>query len=206
MVKSFVQERAVCYNKTETEREDRCFMKKRNTKEIFAETLLELAEHKTIDKITVKQITEGSGLSLQTFYNHFLDKADLVLWIHMSKAEQFLQKLGKNGYTFGDYLLDNVRFYAEHKAFLRNAFVNTHGQDSYAARSAERGCDMLLGYLRSKGIPETEEIRFYLRMYAYAAVHMVAEWTFQRKEMPPEVFAKYLEGGMPETLKKILHD
>ncbi len=60
-------------------------MKKRATKDIFVEALLKLAKRKSIDKISVKEIVEESGLSLQTFYNHFLDKADLILWVHKSK-------------------------------------------------------------------------------------------------------------------------
>ena len=59
-------------------------MKKKSANEIFGGTLLELARSTPIEKITVKQIVEGSGLSLQTFYNHFHDKNDLVRWIHRS--------------------------------------------------------------------------------------------------------------------------
>ena len=50
-------------------------MKKRTSKEIFSEALLELSRTTPVDKITVKQIVEASGLSLQTFYNHFKDKS-----------------------------------------------------------------------------------------------------------------------------------
>ena len=36
-------------------------MRKRSSKEIFSETLLELSQHKTVDKITVQQIVDESG-------------------------------------------------------------------------------------------------------------------------------------------------
>lgn len=85
-------------------------MKKRASKEIFAETLLELSKHTSVDKITVKQIVEESGLSLQTFYNHFTDKADLILWIHKSEFDRLLAKLGKNGYTCRDLTMENIQF------------------------------------------------------------------------------------------------
>ena len=39
-------------------------MKKRTSKQIFAETFLELSRELPIDKITVKKIIEESGLSL----------------------------------------------------------------------------------------------------------------------------------------------
>ena len=82
-------------------------MRKRSSKEIFADTLLELSQKKTVDKITVQQIVDESGLSLQTFYNHFKDKADLILWVHKSKFEELLSKLGKDGYTFHDLINEN---------------------------------------------------------------------------------------------------
>lgn len=56
-------------------------MKKRTSKQIFAETFLELSRELPIDKITVKKIVEESGLSLKTFYNHFSDKYSLMLYI-----------------------------------------------------------------------------------------------------------------------------
>ena len=42
-------------------------MKKRTSKQIFAETFLDLSRELPVDKITVKKIVEESGLSLKTF-------------------------------------------------------------------------------------------------------------------------------------------
>lgn len=68
-------------------------MKKRTSEEIFAETLLELSREMPLDKITVKRIVEESGLSLQTFYNHFKDKYELVLWIHKSEGDRTMAQV-----------------------------------------------------------------------------------------------------------------
>lgn len=43
-------------------------MKRKTAKEILAETFQELAEKKSIDKITVKDITDNCGYSPATFY------------------------------------------------------------------------------------------------------------------------------------------
>ena len=50
-----------------------------NVKNIIASALLELCETKSLEALTVKQILEKSGVSRQTFYNHFLDKNDLIV-------------------------------------------------------------------------------------------------------------------------------
>lgn len=46
------------------------------------DALLELCVEKPLERVTVKQILERSGVSRQTFYNHFLDKNDLVCRIY----------------------------------------------------------------------------------------------------------------------------
>ena len=164
---------------------------------------MELARHKTVDKITVQQIVEESGLSLQTFYNHFRDKPDLILWIHKSKFDELLAKLGKNGYTFHDLTLENIQFYTEHKDFMWNALNNTHGQDSYLIASQTNAYQVMRRYiLKHHSLTELpEDIDFYLKMYCSAGPYMYAEWAFHMKNTPPEVFAGYIERFIPEPLK-----
>ena len=42
-------------------------MKRQKAKEVFGDALMALAKTAPVDRITVKQIVEKSGLSLQTF-------------------------------------------------------------------------------------------------------------------------------------------
>lgn len=46
-------------------------MKRKTTEELLAESFLELAQTKRIDKITIIEITNNCGMSQPTFYNHF---------------------------------------------------------------------------------------------------------------------------------------
>ena len=45
-------------------------LKRKTSKEILADSFREIADIKTIDKITVKDITENCGYSMATFYRH----------------------------------------------------------------------------------------------------------------------------------------
>ncbi len=67
-------------------------MKRKTTKEILAESFQELAANKRIDKITITEITSNCGMSQPTFYNHFKDKYDLIVWIYIRKADKLLTK------------------------------------------------------------------------------------------------------------------
>ncbi|MDO4405037.1 MAG: TetR family transcriptional regulator [Atopobiaceae bacterium] len=51
---------------------------------IIIDALLSLMEDEGVPlaRVTVKQIMQASGVSRQTFYNHFLDKNDLVCHIY----------------------------------------------------------------------------------------------------------------------------
>ena len=57
-------------------------MKRKTAKEILSDSFRELAETKSVDKITVRDITENCGYSPATFYRQFKDKYDLVEWIY----------------------------------------------------------------------------------------------------------------------------
>lgn len=177
-------------------------LKKRTSKQIFAETLLELSKRMPVDKITVKQIVDESGLSLQTFYNHFLDKADLILWIHKSVFDEILDKVGRDGYTLRDATLDNIRFYYEHREFMLNALENTQGQESYAKASAENLYQVLSKFIKDRhGLKElSEREMFCLKVYSVAGTYAYAEWASHMENTPPEIFAEYLGDILPEPL------
>lgn len=183
-------------------------MKKRTSKEIFAETLLELSTQYPVDKITVKQIVEESGLSLQTFYNHFKDKYDLIFWIHRSEGDRMMAKLDTEGYGYDDLVMENIRFFLEHKDYMRNVFSNTHGENSYAELAADNAYrvwkERIVTLHGEKAF--TEEIAFYLKMFCFSAVKMMAEWCFHMEGISPEQFAEYMREGMPDKLKPFLLD
>ena len=50
----------------------------KNTKQQFADALSALLERKSLDRITVSDITDECGLNRQTFYYHFHDIYELI--------------------------------------------------------------------------------------------------------------------------------
>ena len=70
-------------------------MKRKTTKEILAESFRELAESKSIDKITVQEIVNNCDYSTATFYRHFKDKYDLIAWDHYRAFTKHLLVISK---------------------------------------------------------------------------------------------------------------
>ena len=54
---------------------------KDNIEKQLADSFRMLARSRAVEKITIKDITDGAGLIRPTFYNHFKDKYELVEWI-----------------------------------------------------------------------------------------------------------------------------
>ena len=172
------------------------------TEKAIVFTLNEMLKKRTIDKITVKQIVEESGLSLQTFYNHFHDKADLVLWVHQSETEKFFEKLETGDYSYRDLLADNVRFYAAHRDYLLNAHVNTHGFESYEQRSFEDGYRKTAAYIQKKfGMEKLpDELSCLLRMYLFGSNRGYVEWQMRYHNVSEADFVGYLVDACPQKL------
>ena len=53
-----------------------------DVKRILGTALLELTQKKPLESLTVSQILKETGVSRQTFYNHFKDKNDLICYIY----------------------------------------------------------------------------------------------------------------------------
>ena len=57
-------------------------------KQMIAQTLAGLLEHKSVDKITVKELVDTCGISRQGFYYHFQDIMEVIEW----SMEQAIQR------------------------------------------------------------------------------------------------------------------
>ncbi|MBX8994404.1 TetR family transcriptional regulator [Staphylococcus pettenkoferi] len=65
----------------------------RKTKEAIKYALIDLLKHKTLEKITIKDITESADINRGTFYLHYLDKYDLLEQIEDEYIERLSQSL-----------------------------------------------------------------------------------------------------------------
>lgn len=63
---------------------------------LLAESLKDLVATHSIEKITIKEITDKAGVIRPTFYNHFQDKYELLEWIILSEVLEPILPLLKN--------------------------------------------------------------------------------------------------------------
>ena len=127
------------YNDTKEQLFKVIAMKRKNTKELLAESFLELVQTKRIDKITITEITDNCGMSQPTFYNHFKDKYDLIVWIYTNHVREIMCKIDNKTFMWKDCLLGAALYYYENSEFIKNAMKHTSGQDSFVENVREVG-------------------------------------------------------------------
>ena len=183
-------------------------LKRKTTKEILAESFQELAANKRIDKITITEITSNCGMSQPTFYNHFKDKYDLIVWIYIHESNEIMSKIGDSGYSWRDTLLDGARYFAANREYIINALRHTGGQDSFLRYLQKVNSELMLTEVRKKLMTEyiPDEIYGMIKVYVYGTVNHMMEWLMGNMSLSPEKVAEIWEHSLPEPLKQYLYD
>ena len=88
LIRRTIQKNCRTHEKAKTESVWVTEMKRKTAKEILAESFMELAAARDIEKITIKDITDNCGYSPATFYRQFKDKYDLIAWDYAKEVEQ----------------------------------------------------------------------------------------------------------------------
>ncbi len=65
-------------------------IERKTTKQLLAQSFIELSQKQAVERITVDDITNNCGLSRQAFYYHFEAKYDLVSWIFSEMSNSIL--------------------------------------------------------------------------------------------------------------------
>ena len=99
-----------------------------NTKKALSQALKELMEQKPLNKITISEITRISDYNRKTFYYHFDDIDDLLLWTLEDEAMLKLRDFdNKNDYKEAIIFAMN---YIESNQIVLNCAFNSVGRES----------------------------------------------------------------------------
>ena len=99
-----------------------------NTKKALSQALKDLMEKKSLNKITISEITRISNYNRKTFYYHFDDIDDLLLWTLEDEAMLKLRDFdNKNDYKEAIIFAMN---YIESNQIVLNCAFNSVGRES----------------------------------------------------------------------------
>lgn len=176
-----------------------------NVKEIIACALLELCEVIPLESIKIKHILEESGVSRQTFYNHFIDKNHLIQYIYESRIIPDFNEDNKN-INFYESLLITFENMKRYKKFMKEACL-IEGQNCLKNYIFDHCREFDLRWHQSiygrKPMPET--LRFATEYHAIASTSMALSWILSDMIVPSkeivDMIVKMRGIGMEELFK-----
>lgn len=181
-------------------------MKRKTTKEILADSFRELAENRSIEKITIKDITDNCGYSPATFYRQFKDKYDLIAWNYARGVAEIMDQIGLDGYPWRQTLIDGANDFQKQKDYLANLLLHTNGHDSFVRNMTEINYNALKKYiLKANGKSELDrKAEMYIRIYCLGTVNLTCEWLLGKFQASPEELAEVYEHSLPTPLHPYL--
>ena len=175
------------------------------TKRKIAQAFESVLKVKPFEKIIVSDITSKCGISRQTFYNHFLDKYDLINWYFDKLLLKSFEHMGE-GTTVYDGLVKKFEYLKEEHLFFAAAF-RSDDQNSLKEHDFELILEFYSNLIFQKtGRRPDAETSFLLEMYCRGSIYMTVKWLLGGMKFPPAQLAKQLVLGMPEKLVQLFTD
>ena len=157
------------------------------TKKALEDSLKKLLKVKSLDKITINDLTEECGISRMAFYYHFRDIYHLIEWSCIEDARQALQ--GKKTYdTWKEGYLQIFEEVKENKNFVVNVY-NSVGREQIENYLYKLTYDLLIGVVeeQSKGMNITKEEKMAIANYhKYAFVGIMLDWIKNNMKQNPK--------------------
>ena len=157
------------------------------TKRLLADSLKELLERKTLDKITVKEIVEHCGVNRQTFYYNFQDIYDLIEWIFNEEAERLLGDRPKDS-DWKEDLHRIVNYLKENENLVWNVMrsVNRVSMEQFLkAEFTPTITEIVHRKTEGKNVSQ-ENIDFIVNVYTLSAVGLLFNWLDEGLELDCE--------------------
>lgn len=165
-----------------------------STERALAESLKNLLSKKTLNKITVKDITDNCGVNRQTFYYHFHDVYDLMEWMFTQAAQEYIST-GLSTENWKNVLMGVLDDLVGEKQFILNTYhsLNRRQLDQFMQRLIRPALVAYAAEAAEKNGAGREDIDFVADMCTYAIVGIITEW-----------FASGLTDKYREILEKLL--
>lgn len=87
-----------------------------NTNQKIAEALRQMMSKRSFDKITVKNLMDATNMQRQSFYYHFQDTRDVLMWIC---REELFRPLSESTLEFSDWVLHALTLLNNDRLFFR---------------------------------------------------------------------------------------
>ncbi len=170
-----------------------------DTKRLFAQALIELCKTQPLESITVGNLSEKTGASRATFYNHFYDKSDLIEYVF---STVIVDEFVRYDMTYDEVSLrtDFYRRMLPYRSFLSQA-MRDQKQNNLRDYYYQYVINWYTDRLEKKMEEIPENLLFTIRFISYGIANTFIQWVTSGMKEDPEVIARYVSESIPESLK-----
>ena len=175
------------------------------TKKALAAAAAEILRKKSLDKITIKEITDACGLTRNTFYYHFEDIYDLLGWMLIKEADEILTRYSEEE-QWEEGFLEGLSFLYENKKMIYHIYktINRGDLDKYLNKVGEVYALRLVN-IQAEGLGFSREaVKTAANFYINAFVGTVLRWIENDMKESPEALAKLCDTMFKGTVKSAL--
>lgn len=163
-----------------------------NIKEILADALVSMVDKKSLQKITIKDIIDKTGVSRQSFYNHFQDKNDLIQYVYLTKI---IPDYNQDDHQIDFYtsLLDSFKRMKKYHNFMKQACLIDEKnclKDYMYEHCMEYDLKWHQEMYGKDALPET--IKFATQYHANASSSMTLSWILSDMPVSCEEITKMI--------------
>lgn len=174
------------------------------TKKVIAHALKRLMSEKPFQKISISEIMSTAQMRRQTFYDHFLDKYDLLAWIYHQETKENIEDF--LDYEHWTKSITRLLYYLqENKAFYQNALLINEQNDFreiFFNHSKKLIQTVVLDIKKHQALSlDVNEIDFYCTFYAHAFVGVILDWLTQDCDVPVKVLSLQIRQQLKQSLK-----
>ena len=167
----------------------------KRTKKVLKDCLFELLESKTIDEITVKELTEKADVNRSTFYFYYKDINDMMMQIQNEIFEVFHETVIAKSTLFitvedfTDYILRFLHFCKEYEKICK--FVISNDPNNFLSKKIR--ATLLKHIPDSAKVFDAEDPKHYLTCFAVSAMwETVIQWMYEGMKADPDEMADFM--------------
>ncbi|MDD5886177.1 MAG: TetR/AcrR family transcriptional regulator C-terminal domain-containing protein [Oscillospiraceae bacterium] len=160
------------------------------TEKAIAASFKHLLQKKSLNKITISDITNDCGINRMTFYYHFRDIYDLIEWICNEDYKAAVEG-NKNFENWEEDLEQFIDVLYGDRDFIQNAFHSIQrGQiDEYLHKVLSDILSRAVNSFASSQLVSEEDRKFIIDFYTFAFSGLLVQW---------------IEDGMPDERERLV--
>ncbi|MHB8073626.1 TetR/AcrR family transcriptional regulator C-terminal domain-containing protein [Desulfosporosinus fructosivorans] len=176
-----------------------------DAKRVLADSIIDLAKQRSLDKITIQNIVDNCQAVRRTFYNHFTDKYDLINWIFKTNFNDIVEQY--SDIELVDKVIGRIlSFMKDNEGFYSNALC-IEGQNCFLDFFSQCAYNFYAGLIERRFGKDalSDDVVFIIKYNCYGQVNIASEWLNKKMADSPETIAQKMVSNMSQDLKKLLN-